>query len=335
MPLYKQRAATSAQLAAQISDETGTAGSLVFSVGPTITTLSAASAGAGTSTPFTMVAGGNLATDTSQFRITSLAGTVVYNSFGDALNGNFRNKALGAVSFHAGNVGVSATNEFLKLEVTGACYLPGISTTASAANAFIDNGTSPVNSLLRSTSSIRYKKDVEPLDKALAARVLELEPIWYRSRAVADNPDWSWYGLSAEQVAVIDPRLVTWTYPDDAYETVEIEGIEVQDTEEVQEQAVEFTFQDGRAIAKTVTRTVTRDRVATYPVFAEDGTPIIKGEQQATVTVPVMRKQTETVRRLKAGAQKVPDGVQYERLTVLLLALLRDSGLLAAKKKPA
>lgn len=110
---------SSANLATAVTGETGTAGGVVFSVAPTITTLSAASAAAGNSTPLTMVAGGNLATDVPQFRITSLAGTVVFNQFGDALNGHFRIKALGNVSFHAGNVGISATNEFLKINTTG------------------------------------------------------------------------------------------------------------------------------------------------------------------------------------------------------------------------
>src|ERR1019366_8293000 len=33
-------------------------------------------------------------------------------------------------------------------------YFPGVGTTASAANAFINNASSPVNQLLRSTSSL-------------------------------------------------------------------------------------------------------------------------------------------------------------------------------------
>src|SRR5690606_5062905 len=43
----------------------------------------------------------------------------------------------------------------------GYIRLTGISTTASAANAFLDSGAG--NSILRSTSSLKYKKDIEPL----------------------------------------------------------------------------------------------------------------------------------------------------------------------------
>src|SRR5262249_38050871 len=58
-------------------------------------------------------------------------------------------------------------------------YFPNLATTASAANAFIDNATSPANQLKRSTSSLHYKRDVEPLDPALALKVLaDAKPIW-------------------------------------------------------------------------------------------------------------------------------------------------------------
>jgi hypothetical protein len=67
-----------------------------------------------------------------------------------------------------------------------------------------------------------YKKDVEPVDPVYSDKALsDLQPIWYRSTAKADNPDYSWYGLAAEDVAQVDPRLVHWGYQDDAYEEYE------------------------------------------------------------------------------------------------------------------
>ena len=137
---------------------------------------------------------------------------------------------------------------------------PAIGTTASAANAFLDNAADPANRLLRSTSSIRYKTEVEDLETQRADAILGLRPVWYRSLAEADPSEWSYYGLIAEEVAKIEPRLVTWTYPEDAYETVD-ETIEV----------------DGEQI-------------------------------------------TRKVKRLKDGVVKIPDGVQYDRLPVMLLS---------------
>lgn len=34
---------------------------------------------------------------------------------------------------------------------------------------------------------------------------------------------WGWYGLIAEELALIDPRLVHWAYQEDQYEMVEVE----------------------------------------------------------------------------------------------------------------
>lgn len=97
----------------------------------------------------------------------------------------------------------------------GTLSIAGHGTTASGANAFIDSTT---GLLSRSTSSVAYKRDVEPLDPALADAVLELEPIWYRSAIETDRQDWSWLGFSAEQLAAIEPRLVHWGYLPEDYD---------------------------------------------------------------------------------------------------------------------
>jgi hypothetical protein len=157
----------------------------------------------------------------------------------------------------------------LYLQNDNAVKFPNISTTASAANAFLDSGNS--NNILRSTSSIRYKKDVEDIDPQFTANIFNLRPIWYRSLAQADNPNWSWYGLLAEDVAKTEPRLVQWGYFPEDYEDYE---------EEVQTSAKDHF-----------------------------GLPI-----------QIVEKQTR--QRLIQGAQLKPTGVQYERLSVLMLAEL-------------
>lgn len=80
-------------------------------------------------------------------------------------------------------------------------------TTASAANVVVSSS----GELQRSTSSMKYKTDVEPMWSSIAqALVDQAEPFFYRSLCSADNPQHSWYGLSAEQIASIDPRFVLW-----------------------------------------------------------------------------------------------------------------------------
>lgn len=137
------------------------------------------------------------------------------------------------------------------MELSGSAKFQGITTTASAANAFLDSGDN--NNLLRSTSSLRYKKDIEDLDDEHSKSIYEMRPVWYRSKAEKDNPDWSWFGLIAEEMAEIEPRLVHYTYSEDSYDI------------EVDEQGNE---------TKTLKDNAVRD---------------------------------------------VPDGIQYDRLTVLLL----------------
>lgn len=99
----------------------------------------------------------------------------------------------------------------ISLNSSNAVAFPGISTTAAAPNAFLDSSNS--NNLLRSTSSVRYKRDIDDLDSIRVDTFIDrARPVYYRSRAAADNPAWSWYGLIAEEVAEIDPRLVHWGY---------------------------------------------------------------------------------------------------------------------------
>lgn len=84
------------------------------------------------------------------------------------------------------------------------------STTGSAANMTIDSS----GLIQRSTSSRRYKKDIETLHHFYADEVIfKARPVWYRSTCENDNPNWGWYGLIAEEVATLDPRLVNWGYP--------------------------------------------------------------------------------------------------------------------------
>jgi hypothetical protein len=150
------------------------------------------------------------------------------------------------------------TSQF-EISPSGSPHFPGASTTAAAANAVLNAGSSPTNELLRTTSSVRHKDSIEDLEDLYADNVLYLRPVWYRSKCAADNPAWSWYGLIAEEVAAIEPRLVCWGYADEDYERVQREV-------------------DGKVVYERV---------------------------------------------LKKGARMLPDGVAYERLTVLLLNIVK------------
>lgn len=81
------------------------------------------------------------------------------------------------------------------------------SATAEAANAVINAD----GSFSRSTSSDEFKTGIEPmLDEYADAIVQGAQPIYYRSTCDADPAEWGYWGISAEQLAEIDPRLVHW-----------------------------------------------------------------------------------------------------------------------------
>jgi hypothetical protein len=164
----------------------------------------------------------------------------------------------------------AGASTWLRIDSGGNTYFSNVTTTAAAANAVLDTGTG--YQLKRSTSSARFKRDIENIEPAVSANVFKLRPIWYRSKANDDNQNWSWYGLLAEEVAEVEPRLVQWGYAPEDYDT-------------------EYD----------VSKSMERD---------EDG-DLVEREVRHPRQV------------LKPGATMRPDGVMYDRLSVMLLAELK------------
>lgn len=165
----------------------------------------------------------------------------------------------------------SLGEERLRITGAGTVHFPTLGITASGANAHLRFASSPANELLRSTSSGRYKTEVEALDPDRADAVIAgARPVWYRSLAAADRPDWSWYGLIAEELAAIDPRLVVWAPP-------------------------------GKTIEETIRIETGRD---------PSGAPVFEPRT-------LIRQVPDT------AAPLIPDAVQYDRLTVMLLSVVQ------------
>ena len=93
------------------------------------------------------------------------------------------------------------------LRSSGLTRMPGVygNTAASAANVFVDTD----GSLYRSTSSLKYKTDVQDATDAEQDALLALRPVTYRSLSDADDSGARFWGFIAEEVEEIDPRLVT------------------------------------------------------------------------------------------------------------------------------
>jgi len=95
-----------------------------------------------------------------------------------------------------GSLGISTDNPTEKLHVVGNARITGAYdvTTGSAANVFVtSNGV-----LQRSTSSIKYKSDVENYTKGLN-EVMKLRPVTYKS--INSNSDKIYAGFIAEELA--------------------------------------------------------------------------------------------------------------------------------------
>ncbi len=77
------------------------------------------------------------------------------------------------------------------------------------------------NRLIKANSSREFKTGIEDLDRNYAYNMLNnLKPVWFRSKCEADNPNWSWYGMIAEDVSEVDPRMAVWEYAEDQYELI-------------------------------------------------------------------------------------------------------------------
>ena len=99
----------------------------------------------------------------------------------------------------------------LKIDSAGNMQTPYVynNITASAANIFMDSA----GKFYRSTSSGRYKTDIETIDKSYVNTFFECaRPIYYKSLSDNDNPNWGYWGFIAEEIAEFDKRLVHWRF---------------------------------------------------------------------------------------------------------------------------
>lgn len=234
------------------------------------------------------------------------------------------NSNSAGLEFYVGPSGIS-TAKALDIVSDGSLVVPGIysSTTANAASVYIDSA----GKLYRSTSSERFKTDIEPLSSNFADALLVAQPIWYRSLCAGDNPDWSYYGLSAEKMAEIDPRYVFWSPQyKTIIETVD-EQVPVTESISVVEESVEIV--GGQAVLSHTHKNIDQQVYDEYPLFDQAGQPVMVNvdgkKQQAIYRQPRMttRPVPHNTRVVDDSLPMIPDGVQYERLTVALLSIVQ------------
>ena len=150
------------------------------------------------------IAGINLGNIDFTFSDGGVGAQIIGVSDGNAATGDYP----GRLVFSTTANGAPSPTERLKIDNAGILFSTPTynDTTTNAANVFIGS----TGRFARSTSSIKYKTDVETLADSYADAVLQCRPVWYRSLSSNDNPAWGYWGFIAEEVAEIDPRLVSW-----------------------------------------------------------------------------------------------------------------------------
>lgn len=185
------------------------------------------------------------------------AGPGVIASYYDSASHIFRN--------------TSGTNQLLIAASTGALTsLPTYNNTTTGSTVVVTS----TGLIRRTSSSIKYKKDVEDLAPSLAANAVDkLRPVWYRTKIPSgdDKASWSHIGLIAEEVHEVEPRLVR-------YRTAEV----------IDEQK---------------------------PVYDENGDRVLDEHGNPVFTTEQIERELEVPE---------PEDVDYARLSVLLLAEVKD-----------
>ena len=129
------------------------------------------------------------------------------------------NDMPGRLVFSTTADGANSPTERMRISHTGKLTVPGVynGTTTGGSAVYVEAD----GDLLRFTSSRKYKTDIETIEDERADAILECRPVWYRSLSQNDiktegatKSDWGWYGFIAEEVAEIDPRLVSWATKD-------------------------------------------------------------------------------------------------------------------------
>jgi len=85
------------------------------------------------------------------------------------------------------------------------CFIGGIAAGGVTANVQVDPTT---GELLQVVSSARYKENIKPMDQASEA-IFALKPVTFRYKKKLDAKEIAQFGLVAEEVARVNPDLVT------------------------------------------------------------------------------------------------------------------------------
>jgi hypothetical protein len=131
----------------------------------------------------------------------------------DEANGTFRvfsnsNNNSGGANANFNNINGRPATQKLRIDGHGRFHAIGAYEWTTTAGANVNVNSSGLFQVVASTR--RVKKNIETMQDSYADAVLDIRPVWYRSKLEGDNPDWGYWGFIAEEVAKIDPRLAVF-----------------------------------------------------------------------------------------------------------------------------
>jgi len=123
-------------------------------------------------------------------------------------NGAGGNLTTGINNIDIGNTGVAGESKTIRIGKPGThqnAYIAGVNgvTVAGGIGVIVDSN----GHLGTTTSSARYKENIQPMDKASEA-ILSLQPVIFRYKKELDPAGIPQFGLVAEQVEKVNPDLV-------------------------------------------------------------------------------------------------------------------------------
>ena len=108
----------------------------------------------------------------------------------------------GEISTDGSDLYIEATDDVKSLTIYNNTLAEG-----SFFTVYIDSA----NNLGRVSSSLRYKKDIVTIEDSIADRILNCRPISYKLIDTRETPnDMTQFGFIAEEVVLIEPRLVAY-----------------------------------------------------------------------------------------------------------------------------
>ena len=148
------------------------------------------------------------------------------------LDGNYADGSIYLRSYNAGGlVRIGAGHQNVLnvgsnyVDVTGYLYASDhLNSNGQIRSAGVFNATTPATTQMvhvadanyqyrfwRSTSRRDAKTDIEDITDENALALLDSRPVWFRSAMPHDDPNLSYYGFIAEELAEVDPRMCTWS----------------------------------------------------------------------------------------------------------------------------